>query len=90
MNHVKSSFIFQSKEDFWRVEYFQKPDERGYNWENCQIYLNDNLYHDFGNKLPRTSAKHPTMSQAKELISSARKINKESDKREKKLKKILE
>lgn len=47
-------------------------------------------YHDFDNRLPGTNTQHPTKTQAREIISAAKKINKVTDAREKKLKKILE
>jgi hypothetical protein len=89
MEHIKSSFFFKSKEDTWRVDYQDKPDEGNWNRLTCQVYLNDELYHDFEGRLPNTNTSNPTKSQAKEIISAAKKINKVIDKREKKLKKIL-
>ena len=88
MQHIKSSFFFKSKEDNWRVDYQDKSDENGWQQLTCQVYLNDELYHDF-DKMPNTNTHNPTKSQAKEIISAAKRINKVTDKRDKKLKKIL-
>jgi hypothetical protein len=90
MEHIKSSFFFKSKEDTWRVDYQDKPNEEGRFRLTCQVYLNDEIYHDFEGRLPNTNTSNPTKSQAKEIISAAKKINKVTDKREKKLKKILD
>lgn len=87
MEHIKSSFFFKSGDNNWRVDYLSKPENS--QWPTCIVYLNDELYHDFGGRLPRTNGTHATKSQAKEIISAARKINKVVDVREKKLKKIL-
>jgi hypothetical protein len=51
--------------------------------------MNGELYHDFDGSIPRTNTNNPTKTQAKEIISAARKINKVTDKRDNKLKKIL-
>lgn len=89
MEHIKSSFFFKSGDNIWRVDYEDKPDSGGWVRLTCQVYLNDELYHDFEGRLPNTNTSNPTKSQAKEIISAARKINKVSDVREKKIKKIL-
>jgi hypothetical protein len=89
MEHIKSSFYFKSGDNNWRVDYQDKSDSNGWKRLTCQIYLNDELYHDFEGSLPNTNTSNPTKSQAKEIISAAKKINKVSDKRENKLKKIL-
>jgi hypothetical protein len=52
MQHIKSSFFFKSKEDNWRVDYQDKSDENGWQQLTRQVYLNDELYHDF-NKMPK-------------------------------------
>jgi len=88
MEHIKSSFFFKSKDDNWQVDYIDKPDSRGWSHPTCQVYLNNDIYHDFDN-LPNTKTHNPTKSQAKEIISAAKKINKVTDKRDKKLKKLL-
>ena len=85
----KSSFYFKSGDNNWRVDYEDKPDSGGWKRLTCQVYLNDELYHDFEGKLPNTNTSNPTKSQAKEIISAAKRINKASDMRENKLKKIL-
>ena len=90
MEHIKSSFFFKSKDEIWRVDYQDKPNEEGRFRLTCQVYLNDEIYHDFEGRLPNTNTSNPTKSQAKEIISAAKKINKVTDKREKKLKKILD
>lgn len=89
MEHIKSSFFFNSSNNNWRVDYQDKPDLGGWKRLTCQVYLNDELYHDFDGNIPRTNTSNPTKSQAKEIISSAKKINRDSDKRDNKLKKIL-
>lgn len=89
MEHIKSSFFFKSGDNDWRVNYEDKPDSGGWKRLTCQVYLNDELYHDFDGSIPRTNTNNPTKSQAKEIISVARKINKVTDKRDNKLKKIL-
>ena len=86
MEHIKSSFFFKSGDNVWRVDYEDKPDSGGWVRLTCQVYLNGELYHDFEGRLPNTNTSNPTKSQAKEIISAARKINKVSDVREKKIK----
>ncbi len=88
MEHIRSSFFFKSKDDTWRVDYQDKPDEGNWNRLTCQVYLNDEIYHDFEG-IPHTNTSNPTKTQAKEIISAAKKLHKVDDKREKKLKKIL-
>lgn len=88
MEHIKSSFYFKSGDNNWRVDYLNKSENS--QWPTCIVYLNDELYHDFRGSQPRTKGTHATKSQAKEIISAARKINKVVDVREKKLKKILD
>ncbi len=55
------------------------------------VYLNDELYWDFDG-IPNTRTDNPTKSQAKEIISAARKLYKENykirDDRDKKLSKL--
>jgi hypothetical protein len=87
MDHVKSSFYFKSTDNNWRVDYLTKSENS--QWPTYIVYLNDEIYHDFGGSQPRTNGTHATKSQAKEIISAARKINKERDKRDKKINKIL-
>lgn len=94
---VNSSFIFDeyfSEDDInrWIVKYFERDSnikenvwDRGY---GCDIYLNDNLYHEF-DTLPRTKTSNPTKTQAKELIIEAIKINKPREDRNNKIENIL-
>jgi hypothetical protein len=94
MDHKKSIFIFEKDDTEWIVEYYYTD----VYWSHsnttrkeisAKIYENGVLYHDFENKLPYTKTENPTKTQAKEIISAAKKINKEKDKRDKKLKSIL-
>lgn len=89
MDHIKSSFYFKSRNDNWRVDY-QDSTSKGWSSISCQVYLNDNIYWDFECDLPRTSISNPTKSQAKEMITAAKKAykvkNQTRDDREKKLK----
>lgn len=80
MHHLKSSFTFKSSENIWTVEYYD---------DKCFVYLNGDIYHNFNDGIPNTRSSNPTKTQAKEIISFARKINKSSDKRELKIEKIL-
>jgi hypothetical protein len=95
MEHKKSIFIFEDKDVEWRVEYYYREEDSGYNDYVykilCAIIFEDeSIYHDFNERLPNTKTENPTKTQAKELISAAKRLNKERDKRDKKIKKILE
>jgi len=87
MEHIKSSFYFQSKEEFWRVDYIYKG-----HYLKATIYLNDDIYWDF-DSIPYTNTQNPTKTQAKEVISAARKAYKAHnlirDIRDKKIDKIV-
>lgn len=91
MDHFKSSFSFKSDQDVWCVEYTDRPGK----WmavNTAQVYLNNELYWDF-DTIPNTQTQHPTKTQAKEIISKARKEFKLKNKvmlnRDKQLNKLL-
>jgi hypothetical protein len=84
MEHKKSTFYFESNGVEWRVEYFYIKSSIA-----ATVYEDGNIYHEFGSSLPRTRTEHPTKSQAKEIITAAKKLNKERDKRDSKIKKLL-
>jgi hypothetical protein len=90
MEHTKSSFYFQDKRGDWQLDYTYKTEtnNNGRPQIKATIYLNNSIYQDF-DKIPWTKTDNPTKTQAKELIAEAKKLNKESDKREAKLNKIL-
>jgi predicted NAD-dependent protein-ADP-ribosyltransferase YbiA (DUF1768 family) len=96
MEHKKTLFYFESKGVEWMVEYFYETETRyGHEYQNqrARIYTDGDLYHDF-EKMPYTKTVNLTKTHAKEVITIAKKINKERDKissnRDKKLKKILD
>jgi hypothetical protein len=101
MEHKKTIFYFESKGVEWMVEYFYETEtkyghaNRIYEYQNqrIRIYTDGDLYHDF-EKMPSTKTVNLTKTHAKEVITIAKKINKERDKissnRDKKLKKILD
>jgi hypothetical protein len=91
MEHKKTLFYFESKGVEWLVEYYYTK-EIHYDIEiqnkHARIYTDGDLYHDFEN-IPYTKTVNLTMSHAKELITIAKKLNKDRDKREKQINKIL-
>jgi len=92
MKHIKSSFYFTTdNNESWRVDYTYKPNNWGEDIKST-VFLNDEEYWDF-DRMPNTRTEHPTKSQAKEIISAAKKLYKEKyklrDERDKKLTKIL-
>ena len=91
MEHKKSIFQFEdSKGTEWRVEYYYTPSIYGSSNLCAAVYEGEELYHDFGGRLPNTRTDNPTKTQAKEIIAAAKKINKERDKRDSKINKILD
>lgn len=90
MDHKKSIFQFESKGIEWRVEYYYTPSSYGGSNLCASVYEGEELYHDFGSRMPNTKTENPTKTQAKEIIAAARKINKERDTRDTKIKKILD
>ena len=90
MEHKRTIIEFNDAKGVeWRVEYYYKPNNNSYNKICVMVYQNDEIYHDFGDKTPYTKTATPSKTQAKEIISSARRINKERDKRDSKINKIL-
>ena len=85
MEHTKSSFHFKDKRGEWQVDYTYKG---VYKQLKATVYLNNSIYQDF-DTIPHTKTENPTKTQAKEIIAEAKRLNKESDKRETKLNKIL-
>ena len=90
MDHIKSSFYFVNTRDTWKVDYTY--DKSNYNQLKATVYLNDELYWDFDE--PCTWwIENPTKSQAKEIISSAKKEYKAAnlirDNRDKKIDTII-
>ncbi len=95
MEHTKSSFYFTSKNDNWQVDYtYYIKNYYGQDHSELKaiVYLNNELYWDFDDRIPNTRTENPTKSQAKEIISAARKLYKENyklrDDRDKKLSKL--
>jgi hypothetical protein len=90
MEHNKSSFYFTSKNDVWQVDYIYKT-RNGWNQLAANVLLNKEIYWEF-ESLPNTRTDNPTKTQAKEIISVARKLYKEAykvrDDRDKKLNKL--
>jgi len=85
MDHKKSQFYFTDKGIEWMVEYYYVA-----NYLAASVYEDGKLYHDFKNRLPNTRTENPTKTQAKEIISAAKKLYKDRDKRDAKLKKLLD
>ena len=71
MDHIKSSFYFTSKNDVWQVDYIYKT-RNGWNQLAANVLLNKEIYWEF-ESLPNTRTDNPTKTQAKEIISVARK-----------------
>lgn len=70
MNHIKSNFYFEDKNNKWLVEYTYistKYDERLI----AKVYVNDTELHQFNSFNTRTV--NPTKTQAKELITKVKK-----------------
>jgi hypothetical protein len=91
MEHKKTLFYFEAKGVEWIVEYFYETETTRfgeYQNQRARIYTNGDLYHDF-EKMPYTKTHNLTKTHAKEIITNARKINKERDKRDSKINKIL-
>lgn len=92
MEHIKSSFYFTSRNDLWQVDYIYKKFGRHSNtYLTANVLLNQEIYWEF-ESLPSTRTDNPTKTQAKEIISAARKLYKEKykirDDRDNKLKKL--
>jgi hypothetical protein len=89
MEHIKSSFYFEDKNGVWQVDYTYNNTSH---FPKSTVYFNNEIYWDF-DSIPSTRTEHPTKSQAKEILSAARKKYKEAyalrDKREKYLQKLL-
>lgn len=85
MEHIKSSFYFTSKNDLWQVDYIYKTPQ---SYLTANVLLNKEIFWEF-DSLPSTRTEHPTKTQAKEIISHARKLYKQTfkvrDDRNKKL-----
>jgi hypothetical protein len=83
MDHIKSSFYFTSKNDLWQVDYTYKK-----SYLSATVLLNKETFWEF-DSIPSTRTENPTKTQAKEIISAARKLYKETykvrDDRNKKL-----
>ena len=90
MEHTKSSFHFKDKRGDWQLDYTYKTENNnsGRPQIKATVYLNNSVYQDF-DKLPWTKTENPTKTQAKEIIAEAKKLNKEADKRDAKINKIL-
>lgn len=90
MEHTKSTFYFQHNDDVWRVDYVYRQSQ--YRDLKSVVYLNDELYWDF-ESIPNTRTENPTKSQAKEIITAAKKEYKKlyalRDKRDEKLSKLI-
>ena len=91
MEHKKTLFYFESKGVEWLVEYYYTTEIRydiEHQIQKAYIYTNGDLYHSF-EKMPYTKTHNLTKTHAKEIITTARKLNKERDKRDSKINKIL-
>jgi hypothetical protein len=92
MEHIKSSFYFTSKNDLWQVDYiYKKLGPYSNTYLTANVLLNQEIYWEF-TSLPNTRTDNPSKTQAKEIISAARKLYKEKykirDDRDNKLKKL--
>ncbi len=89
MDHIKSVFYFKSKIDEWRVEFVNNIDDK----LTCIVYLNNDLYWDFGTGIPTTASSNPTKSKSSEILKYAKEAYKKAyfvrDRRDEKIKKIL-
>lgn len=90
MNHTKSTFVFDNKGTEWIVEYYYIPED-GFERERlaARVLEDGEIYHDYGTKLPWTKTENPTKTQAKEIITNAKKLYVERDKRDKRINKLL-
>lgn len=86
MDHKKTIFYFEARGVEWRVEYCYTEIS---NKIAATVYEAGQIYHDFGSAMPRIKTHNLTKTHAKEIITAARKINKERDKREKNINIIL-
>lgn len=94
MEHTKSSFSFTSKNENWQVDYTYQIKtyySKDYSELKATVYLNNEIYWDFDG-VPNTKTDNPTKTQAKEIITVARRLYKEAyklrDDRDKKLNKL--
>jgi len=94
MEHTKSSFYFTSKNDNWQVDYtyyITTHYKTTFTQLKSTVYLNNEIYWDFDG-IPNTRTDNPTKSQAREIITAAKKLYKENyklrDDRDKKLSKL--
>ena len=87
MEHKKTLFYFEAKAN--RI-LLQNRNTKcvEYQIQKAHIYTNGDLYHSF-EKMPYTKTHNLTKTHAKEIITTARKLNKERDKRDSKINKIL-
>lgn len=86
MDHKKTIFYFEARGVEWRVEYCYTEIS---NKIAATVYEAGQIYHEFGSAMPRIKTHNLTKTHAKEIITAARKINKERDKREKNINIIL-
>ena len=86
MDHKKTIFYFETRGVEWRVEYRYIEIS---NKLAATVYEAGQIYHDFGSDMPRIKTHNLTKTHAKEIITTARKLNKERDKRDSKINKIL-
>ena len=92
MEHKKTLFYFEARGVEWMVEYYYKTETQHgieYQIQKARIYTDGDLYHTF-EKMPYTKTENPTKTQAKEIIAAAKKLNKDRDKRDKQINKILD
>lgn len=75
MTHKYTAIEFEGKEGSWKVVYV--PDEYGF--PNASVFLNDVLYLKMGTNYERRLALNPTKTQAKSIITQARKIVKQNE-----------
>lgn len=91
MEHKKTLFYFEAKGVEWLVEYYYTTEihyDIEHQIQKARIYTDGDLYHTF-EKMPYAKTHNLTKTHAKEIITTARKLNKERDKRDSKINKIL-
>ena len=92
MEHKKTLFHFEARGVEWMVEYYYKTETQNgieYQIQKARIYTDGDLYHTF-EKMPYAKTHNLTKTHAKEIITTARRLNKDRDKRDKQLNKILD
>lgn len=77
MEHIRSSFYFiDKKQEIWQVNYMYNTN--GY--LKSDVFLNNELLWQF-ESVPNTRTQNPTKSQAREIITQAKKMYKQKFKK---------